>query len=80
MKFKMSEYLIWILIWISDVKKLKNWNVICTDDILKTATSDSSSDDSMSTDDSSSESSESDASSSDEQMNTDWIKTLTLWK
>jgi len=45
--------------------------VICSDDILKTVTSDCSSDDSMSTDDSSSESDASDASSSDGQMDTD---------
>lgn len=55
---------------ISDIKKLKKWNVICSDDILKSMNSDSSSDDSMSTDESSSESSESDASS-DGQMDTD---------
>ncbi|CAI6350287.1 unnamed protein product [Macrosiphum euphorbiae] len=54
-----------------DIKKLKNWNVICNDDILKTVTSDSSSDESMSTGNSSSESSESDGSSSDGQMDTD---------
>ncbi|XP_015372908.1 PREDICTED: kelch domain-containing protein 4 [Diuraphis noxia] len=53
-----------------DIKKLKKWNVICNDDILKTVNSDSS-DDNMSTDDSSSESSESDASSSSGQMETD---------
>uniref|UniRef100_A0A2S2PNQ4 Kelch domain-containing protein 4 n=2 Tax=Aphidini TaxID=33387 RepID=A0A2S2PNQ4_SCHGA len=53
-----------------DIKKLKKWNVICSDDILKTVNSDCSSDDSMSTDDSS-ESDESDSSSSDGQMDTD---------
>lgn len=53
--------------------------MICSDDILKTVTSDCSSDDSMSTDDSS-ESDESDESSSDGQMDTDWIKMLSLWK
>lgn len=79
-KFKISDYLNCILIWISDIKKLKKWNVICDDDILKTVTSDSSSDDSMSTDDSSSESDASDASSSDGQMDTDWFKMLPLWK
>lgn len=47
--------------------------MICSDDILKTVTSDCSSDDSMSTDDSSSESDASDASSSDGQMDTDWF-------
>lgn len=43
---------------ISDIKKLKKWNVIHNDDILNTVNADSSSDDSMSTDGSSSESSE----------------------
>lgn len=55
--------------YISDIKKLKKWNVICNDDILKSVNSDSSSDDNMSTDGSSLESSESDAS--DGGMDTD---------
>lgn len=61
------------MIFISDIKKFKKWNIICNDDILKSVNSDSSSEDSMSTNGSSLESSESDASSSEE-MDTDEIK------
>lgn len=61
------------MLLISDIKKLKKWNVIHNDDILKTVKVDSSSDDSMSSDESSLESSESSASSEGE-MDTDWIK------
>lgn len=61
------------MLLISDIKKLKNWNIICTDDILKSVDLDSSSDDDMSTNDSSSSNSGSHASS-DSEMDTDWIR------
>lgn len=59
------------MLLISDVKKLKEWNLIYNDDILKTVNSDSSSDETMSTDGSSLELSESCVSS--DEMDTDWI-------